>query len=226
MKKLLVLLLATMITASLAACGKEDVNNGSEEPVGSESVSESEEAESAENTEDGENAGAGTEISGATDVLSAVWAEYKASVSEDLQFPAAGGNVETMVMDEPGTFDTTIEYAQDTLTASYCATPEFVAMTDDISTLMNMMMANNFTAATYHIAEAGNVDSAIDNLKEATINNQWMCGMPEKLIIVTIGEDYILSAFGNAQVIDAFATAVTTVYGEEAVFAVEESLLQ
>ena len=81
-------------------------------------------------------------------------------------------------------------------------------MTDDIATMMNMMMANNFTAASYHITDAANAEKAVSSLKETTINNQWMCGMPEKLIIVTVGEDYVVSAFGNGQVIDAFKTTI------------------
>ena len=58
------------------------------------------------------------------------------------------------------------------------------------------------------------------------MNNQWMCGFPETLIIVTVGEDYVVSAFGNGQVIEAFKTAITTVYGDAAVVSVEENLAQ
>ena len=145
---------------------------------------------------------------------------------QNTRLRVGGGNAENMVMDEPAKFDTTVEAAQDTLTASFCANEELVAMTDDVATMMNMMMANNFTAASYHITDAANAEKAVSSLKETTINNQWMCGMPEKLIIVTVGEDYVVSAFGNGQVIDAFKTALTTVYGDVAVVAVEENLAQ
>ena len=50
--------------------------------------------------------------------------------------------------------------------------------------------------------------------------------MPEKLIIVTVGENYVVSVFGNGQVIDAFKTAIITVYGDNAVVNVEENLAQ
>ncbi len=166
------------------------------------------------------------QITDANEILAKTWTQYKASVTEDLIFPVGGGNAENVVMDEPAKFDTTVETAQDTLMASFCANAELVAMTDDVATMMNMMMANNFTAASYHIAEAGNVEKAVATLKETTINNQWMCGMPEKFIIVTVGEDYVVSAFGNGQVIDDFQTALTTVYGEAAVVTVEENLAQ
>ena len=88
-----------------------------------------------------------------------------------------------------------------------------------------MMMANNFTAAAYHITDAANVDAAIAELKDATLNNQWMCGMPETFIVVKVGDSYLVSVFGNGQVVDAFKNALTTVYGEGAVVSVEESLM-
>ena len=53
-----------------------------------------------------------------------------------------------------------------------------------------------------------------------------MCGFPEKLIIVTVGDDYVVSAFGNGMVMDAFKTAITTVYGDAAAFSVEENLAE
>ena len=212
MKKLLVFLLVTMTLLSLAACGGTGTEDGSPAPAGSDEAATEEQ-------------GAGeTElaIADANDLLTKVWAEYNASTPEELHFPAGGGNVETMVMDQPAKYDPTLEYAQDTLTASFCATPEFVAQTDDISTLMNMMMANNFTAAAYHIADPANTDAAVTQLKDATMSNQWMCGIPDKMIIVTVGDDYVLYAFGNGQVIDAFAAAVNTLYADAAVVVAEE----
>ena len=88
--------------------------------------------------------------------------------------------------------------------------------------MMNMMMANNFSAAAYHVADSANVDKVVAGIKDATINNHWMCGMPDTLIIVTIG-DYVVSAFGNGEVIEYFKTAVTTVFANATV-AVEENL--
>lgn len=205
MKKLMVLLLVAAMTFTCVACGGGTGNN-------------------TEN--DTENSATKIEIKDANEILANTWNEYRTSVSEDLQFPVAGGNVENMVTDEPAKFDTTVEFAGDTLLASYCAPEEVVAMTDDIATLMHMMMANNFTAASYHVTDAANVEKVVSGLKESTLNNQWMCGMPDKLIIATVGEDYVVSAFGNEQIIDAFKTCMTTVYGDAVVFSAEENIAQ
>lgn len=214
MKKLLALGLITVMTTVCVACGKTTSDQGSETPGQETEVSDV----ASEDTE-------AVAITDANEILTKAWTEYNATVSEDLKFPVGGGNVENMVMDAPGKFDVTVEAAQDTLTASYCATPDFVAKTDEVATMMNMMMANNFTAAAYHITDAANVDAAIAELKDATLNNQWMCGMPETFIVVKVGDSYLVSVFGNGQVVDAFKNALTTVYGEGAVVSVEESLM-
>ena len=205
MKKLLVLLLATAMTFACVACGN---------------------AENGENKGTSENETVKVEIADANEILTKTWDEYKASASQDIQVPIGGGYGESMVMDAPAKFDVTAEGAKDMLIYSFCIPAEAIDMTDDVAAMMNMMMANNFTAASYHITDAANAEKAVSSLKETTINNQWMCGMPEKLIIVTVGEDYVVSAFGNGQVIDAFKTALTTVYGDVAVVAVEENLAQ
>ena len=197
MKKLVVLLATVVMVLSCVACGGKEVA--------------------------GNNA-AKVEIADANEILTKAWDEYKASASEDIQFPIGGGNVESMVMDAPAKFELTYDGAKEVLVFSYCIPEESIDMTDDIATMMNMMMANNFTSAAYHVADAANVETVVSSIKDATLNNQWMCGFPEKLIVVTI-DNYVVSAFGNGMVIDAFKTAITTVYGDAAVVSVEESLM-
>ena len=199
MKKLVTLLLAVAMTFTCVACG----NSGS-------------------------NA-AGTDVKDATEILTKTWEEYNNSASEDLKFPVGGGNTENfelVVMDTAGKCDTSLEGAKDALTVQFCIPTEAIDMTDDAATMMNMMMANNFSAAAYHIADKANVETVVSGIKEATMNNMWMCGMPDKLIIATVNGDYVVSAFGNGQVIDAFKTSMTTVYGDAVVFSVEENIAE
>lgn len=213
MKKLLALMVIAMMVVSFGAC------------VGSASDPGSEVTGSEEGNTDVVSEQTVPEITDANEILQLTWEDYKATVAEDLLFPVGGGDTENMVMDAPGTFNTSVEFAQDTLTTSYCATPDFVAKTDDIATMMNMMMANNFTAAAYHISDVANVDTAVNELKEATLNNQWMCGIPETFSIIRVGDDYIVSVFGNGQVVDAFVNSLSNVYGESMLIVVEENLM-
>ena len=203
MKKLTALLLAVAMVFTCVACGNS--GNGGNEGNG------------------------GAEIKDATEILTKTWEEYNNTVSDDFKFSVGGGNIENfelIVMDNAGKCDTSLEGAKDALSVSFCIPMDAIDMTDDAANMMNMMMANNFSAAAYHVADKANVEKVVAGIKDATLNNQWMCGFPEKLIVVTVNGDYVVSAFGNGQVIDAFKTALTTVYGDAAVVSVEENLAE
>ena len=205
MKKLVAILLAGAMALGCVACGNTNNNTT--------------------NTEDTQST-TQVEIENANEILAKVWTEYNAKASDDMKFPIAGGNMAMGVMDASADFDLTAEGAQDELVYSYCIPEETIAMIDDAATMMNMMMANNFTSAAYHVTDAANVETVVASIKDATMNNQWMCGFPETLIIATVGDSYVVTAFGNGQVIEAIKTAITTVYGDAAVVVVEESLAQ
>ena len=202
MKKLVALLLVAAMMFTCVACGGNGAdagNNGGETKV---------------------------EITDAAELLTKVWDEYKASASEDVQFPIGGGDAENMTMDVPGKYDVTIEGGAEGLTATYCVPADVIEKADSFATGIHMMMSNNFSTAALHVTDAANTEAVVTSMKDAIINNQWMCGMPEKFIVVTVGEDYVVSAFGNGAVIDAFKAALTTVYGDAAVVSVEESLAE
>lgn len=226
MKKLAVLLLVGAMTLGTVACGTTGDDGGKNTQQGSESVNQDTQQESEdvnENTQQTSDA-ISTEITEANDILANAWKEYNAKAGDEMKFSIAGGNVESMIMDVPAKFDVTLEGAEDALVSSYCIPTDAIAMTDDVATMTHMMNANTFSSAAYHVTEAANVQTVIDNIKNATLNNQWMCGFPETLIIVTVGDDYVVSAFGNAQLIDTFKTAITNVYGDMANVVVEEAL--
>lgn len=204
MKKLAALLLAGIMAFTCMACGTKDGD--------------------AEN--DIKNEVSQVEITDANEILTNVWEKYTESATEDTTFYIMGGNVEAMIEGAPAKFDPTLEGAEDTLIFSYCIPAEAIAMMDDIATMRNSMMVNNFTAGAYHITDAANIESVITSIKDATLSNQWMCGFPEKLVIATIGEDYVVSAYGNGMVIDAFKSAITAAYGDAAVCSVEENIVE
>lgn len=159
------------------------------------------------------------EVNDAQELLTKVWETY----GEKEKFFAMGGHFEAPVDNGPGTYD--ITKAED-LEMSYCIPADAIAMVDDAATIMHAMNANTFSAAAYHVTDAANAQTVIDGIKERTLNNQWMCGFPDELIIVTVGEEYIVSAFGAADIVDNFQAKLTEVYGEAAVVSVEENLAE
>ena len=157
------------------------------------------------------------EVTDAKELLTKVWDTY----AEDEKFFAMGGHFEAPVDNAPGTYDVT---KVEDLSISFCIPTDAVAKVDDAATIMHAMNANNFSAAAYHITDAENVQTIIDGIKEQTLNNQWICGFPEKLVIVTVGQDYVVTAFGAADIVDNFSAKLAEVYGEAAAVVVEENL--
>lgn len=141
----------------------------------------------------------------ATAVLEAVWNSYP----EEQKFPVMGGDYDNLVDGAPGAFDfSNAEYME-----SLLAVPaDAAAMVDDAASLIHGMMANNFTCGAFHIADASNTDAFVSAVKESIANRQWLCGQPEKMVIVSDGS-YVVAMFGLGDVVTAFAEQLAEMGG-------------
>lgn len=195
MKKLIAMIMALAMVLALAACG----GNSSGTPDASVNDTPVAVAESA------------------VEILEKVWATY----GEDEKFFAMGGGYESLVDGAPGALEMT-----DTESLTYLAyLPESAAgQVDDAATLIHAMNQNTFTCGVFHVADAANVQAVVDALKGNISNAQWMCGFPDKMIISVVGGDYIVSAFGNAEIMDNFQSKLAAQYGENVTVAAEENL--
>lgn len=198
MKKALSSMLAVLLTLSLAACG------GSGKPS------------DAGNSSGGQSGGSG--IESALALLTQVWDGY----GEDDKFPAIGGDLsEEHVTDgAPGVFG--VDDA-DTLDGTLGFPAASAGKIDDAASLMHMMNGNTFTCGAFHAADAGDVEGLCTAIKDNVMQRQWMCGFPEKLVIVTV-DDYIVSFFGAGDLTEAFKTGLTAAYGAAEVFC-DESIM-
>ena len=87
------------------------------------------------------------------------------------------------------------------------------------------MNTNTFTGAAFHLTDSANADALVQALKDNITTTQWMCGFPDKLAIQTVNGEYVVSAFGNAEIMDNFKAKLEEVYGTGAVLVVEENLI-
>lgn len=158
----------------------------------------------------------GKQAESALDVLQSTWETYE----EENKFAAGGGDSQNMVMDEPGKFDVA---NTEELNGTLGFPADSAGKIDDAASLMHMMNANTFTAGAYHVTNADDVQGVADALKESIMNRQWLCGFPETLIIVKVNDNYLVSAFGNGEIIENFKTKLTGVYADATVV-YEESL--
>ena len=140
------------------------------------------------------------------ELLETVWNTY----SDDEKFPAAGGDYseENQRDGAPGAFsiaDTdTLEYMLGFPAAE-------VGKIDAAASLMHMMNMTTFTCGAFHAKSSGDLTALCAALRENILARHWMCGIPDKLVIVTVG-DYIVSFFGNAELADTFAAKLAAAY--------------
>lgn len=158
------------------------------------------------------DAGSGQEdIASAVALLEQVWASY----AEEERFPAAGGDYENSVMDQPGTFDIT---NQEALQSMLYVPQEAVEQIDDAALLMHMMNVNTFTAGAFHVKDAAGAEAFAQAMKDNIEKAQWICGTPEKLLIISVGNDYVVTAFGAEELMDVFQEKLTAKYQSADIF--------
>ena len=199
-KKMMVLLLAASLVLSLVGCGKKDGGN------------EGNSGEAA-----GETAAVTVEVADSADVLNKVWDTF----GEDQKFAAMGGDFANPVDGKAGLFNIA---DTENLTYMLYIPADNVAMVDEAASLLHMMNANTFTGAAFHLTDATNAQALTDALKSNILSTQWMCGFPDKLLIATVNGEYVVSVFGNAEIMDNFKAKLTEVYGEAAVIVVDENI--
>ena len=166
MKKIIAIALAAVMVLSIAACAKQNGGNG---------------------TAASSDASKG-QTESALGILEKVWSKYSA----DEEFPATGGSEKHMKEDMPGKFDASDAEALDSELGFPKANASEI---DDAASLMHMLNQNNFSCGVYHVKDSGNAEALAGKIKENILARQWLCGFPEKLVILTVG-DYIVSVFG------------------------------
>lgn len=125
---------------------------------------------------------------------------------QEEKFPAFGGDAANMVADAPGAYG--LEDTE-TLAVQLLVPQDKAGTIDEAASLFHGMMLNNFTCGAFHTSDAAGLASA---LADAMQNNQWMCGFPEKGFVATLGEEYVVIAFGLQQVIDPLAANLQEAY--------------
>lgn len=199
MKKIGILGLSMIMMFSMVACGEDKASKTTE--VATETTTE-----------------AAVEIADSLEIFTTVWATY----GDEEKFSIAGGDYNNSVMDAPGVFNVA---DAESLDAMLGVPAEIAGLIDGAASMMHMMNANTFTAGAYHVADPANQQTFCDKLKDNIMNRQWMCGFPDTLIVVKIGDSYVVSAFGNAEIMDTFKAKLLAEY-PMAEIAYEESLVQ
>lgn len=158
------------------------------------------------------------EVADSADVLNKVVSTY----AEEEKFFAMGGDFTNPVDNAAGIYG--LE-DKESVVATLHISEELIAQIDEAGSFMHAMNANTFTSAAFHLADASTADAFAASLKDSITSTQWMCGIPEKLVMYTInGGEYVVYAVGAADLIDNFSAKLVAVYGEAAVEAANEAI--
>lgn len=144
---------------------------------------------------------------GSTQTLFAIWNTYK---DED-RFAAYGGAVENSVADAPGALDLS---NTEEITGRYLLPEDQLANVTEAASLVHMMNNNIFTAAVFGLKDGTDMQTVADALFDNVMNNQWICGQPDKLVIADMGSNQLLMVFGSNEAVEVFKTNMAGVYAD------------
>ena len=128
--------------------------------------------------------------------------------TEDEQFPAVGGYAENSVDGAAGMVD--ISDASE-MSRLYGYPEAEIAKIDSAACLLHMMNLNTFTAAAYHTVSGTDIAALAESFKAHLQGRHWVCGFPDKLIVASVG-DYMVSAFGNGDLVNALEKHLSEAY--------------
>ncbi len=139
----------------------------------------------------------------------AFYTEVWAAFSEDNKFSCIGGDVEHST-EGPGQFLLTEENA-DSFKYLILVTDELYDMLEnDVATLQHMMNTNTFSSAVAKLKDPGKASEFAKAYKTAIQGQQWMCGFPDKVVVISVG-DYVVMAYGLEENIENLVAACSAV---------------
>ena len=140
----------------------------------------------------------------ALEILETVWASY----ADEEKFSIIGGNIEANIMDAPGAVD--MAYAGH-LNYNLLVPEDKTANITEAASMIHMMNANTFTCGVFKLTGITAADFGAA-MREAVQGNMWMCGFPDRLLIQSFGDAYVLVAFGVNDAMTPFETHLQAAY--------------
>lgn len=198
MKKILALILAAMMLLSLVACGNT-TETETETEIQTETETETE-------------AVVELPYKSATELLNLVFTTYNAGATEETMLYVAGGNInnfETTSMEGPAKF---VPLANEDYDQNLGYPVAEVSKIVEAASMFNMMNANMFNCYTVQFAEGTDVNAVAEAIKTNVLARRWMCGAPEKLVIVKFPGDCLLVVWGVVQfggIVDPFVASLS-----------------
>lgn len=143
-------------------------------------------------------------------LLTTVWEGF----GEEEQFPAMGGNYDedetknNVVDNAPGKYD----LANEGMTTVLMVPADKLPQITEAASLMHGMMANNYTCGAYKLAEGTDAKAFGEAMYKSISEAQFLCGAPEAVFVATLGDGYVVAAFGLTGLMNAMESKLTAAY--------------
>ena len=130
------------------------------------------------------------------ELINEIFNSYNASATEETMLYVSGGNpynFDTVNPEGPAAFVALADTDYDDNLGFPAAEASKI---ENAASMFNMMNTNTFTCYTVKLTSGTDVNAMANTLKENILNRQWLCGMPEKLVIISCPGNYLLVVWG------------------------------
>lgn len=218
MKKLLALLLVSLMLVGVVACGMTGDDGkipGDGDPTIDDNKDDApgDEMNNNDNTNNNNNDNNTTDgnangdapstpatYANAHELLAVIWAAY----GSDEKFPAMGGDYDNVVENAPGAFDLAHADAAANIDSLISFPSDQIDQIDSAASLIHSMNANIFTCGAFHFKTPDAARGMAATIKNHILTKQFICGTPEKVAILYAPDNYLIVAYGGGAALDPF----------------------
>lgn len=147
----------------------------------------------------------------ALEILDKIWASY----TDDEKFFACGGlpGDDSLVENKPGECPTS---AANLFYNNLSVKEEDVASVKTAASLLHGMNSNTFTGFVLEAKDGVSVTDLAAKVDDSINNRHFMCGFPEKRVILTVG-NFLIAAYGDGELVNDFLAKAQTAYSSATV---------
>lgn len=80
------------------------------------------------------------------------------------------------------------------------------------ASMMHGLNRNLFTCVGVQLQEGADTAIFANSWKQNVQNARWVCGAPERILAITLGDNYVVCVFGNAKNVITFERKMTAAY--------------
>ena len=147
------------------------------------------------------DSGSGGSSTSAEALLQDIWGAF----NEKDQFAVSGGD-EKNAAQGPARFEINADNAETFQYLLHVTDEMYAQLENDAATMQHMMNTNTFCSAVMQLNDAADAEAFASHYQQIVQSHHWMCGFPDTVVVLRM-TDYVITAYGADDLIQAFKTA-------------------